>query len=72
MEKDQRLSLSLVFNLVLALEKTRACTVPVLLQVQRELLDYHGTGISVMEMSHRSPEFMKIVTDAQQNIRHLL
>ena len=28
MEKDQRLSLSLVFNLVLALEKTRACTVP--------------------------------------------
>lgn len=44
----------------------------VLLQVQRELLDYGGTGVSVMEMSHRSPEFMKIVTDAQEEIQRLL
>ena len=32
----------------------------VLLEVQEELLDWNGMGISVMEISHRSPEFTKI------------
>ena len=30
----------------------------VLAQVQSELLDWHGSGMSVMEMSHRGKEFM--------------
>lgn len=33
----------------------------VLEKVQRELLNYDGTGESVMEMSHRSAEFQKII-----------
>lgn len=33
---------------------------PVLEKVQAELLDYKGTGMSVMEISHRSPEFEEI------------
>ncbi len=40
--------------------------------VQNELLNYGGTGISVMEMSHRSQEFLKIVTSAQDSVRQLL
>jgi len=48
------------------------CIFQVLLQVQNELIDYQSTGISVLEMSHRSPEFLKIVTNAQQDIRNLL
>ena len=34
--------------------------VDVLKQVQEELLDYKGTGMSVMEISHRSPEYDEI------------
>lgn len=37
-----------------------ALPLPVLETVQRELLDYRGTGLSVMEMSHRSPQFEQI------------
>src|SRR5262249_30654596 len=33
---------------------------PVLRQVQEELLDWHGCGMSVMEMSHRDKDFMSI------------
>ena len=33
---------------------------PVLEQVQAELRDYHGRGMSIMEMSHRSKEFEAI------------
>ncbi|HUV29766.1 MAG TPA: 3-phosphoserine/phosphohydroxythreonine transaminase [Acidobacteriota bacterium] len=32
--------------------------------VQEELLDYQGTGMSVMEISHRSPQYSEINTDA--------
>ncbi len=45
---------------------------PVLEQVQRELLDYQGTGMSVMEMSHRTPVFQAIIDDAEVRLRKLL
>ena len=32
----------------------------VLLQAADEMLDWHGTGLSVMEMSHRGKEFISI------------
>src|ERR1039457_4939713 len=37
-----------------------ALPLPVLERMREELLDYRGTGMSVMEMSHRSPEFEAI------------
>ncbi|NMB89693.1 MAG: 3-phosphoserine/phosphohydroxythreonine transaminase [Chloroflexi bacterium] len=45
---------------------------PVLEQAQAELLDYQGTGMSVMEMSHRSKEFESIITTAEADLRELL
>jgi phosphoserine aminotransferase len=44
----------------------------VLTQVQSELLDWHGSGMSVMEMSHRGKEFMSIAADAEADLRELL
>ncbi len=44
----------------------------VLQQAQAEMLDYKGTGMSVMEISHRSKEFEAIVTEAQADLRFLL
>lgn len=44
----------------------------VLERVQKELLDYDGSGISVMEMSHRSPAFTKIIHETESDIRELL
>ena len=44
----------------------------VLLEVQEELLDWNGMGISVMEISHRSPEFTKIAEEAESDFRDLL
>jgi len=45
---------------------------PVLERIREELLDYRGTGMSVMEMSHRSPEFEAINNAADENLRKLL
>jgi phosphoserine aminotransferase len=45
---------------------------PVLERVRDELLDYRGTGMSVMEMSHRSPEFEEINSRAEQLLRRLM
>jgi phosphoserine aminotransferase len=45
---------------------------PVLERVRDELLDYRGTGMSVMEMSHRSPEFEEINFRTEQTLRRLL
>lgn len=45
---------------------------PVLLQAQSEMLDWHGTGMSVMEMSHRGPEFMHIIHQAEHDLRELM
>ncbi len=44
----------------------------VLEQAQSELLDCGGAGISVLEMSHRSPEFIAIQDEAEANLRRLL
>ncbi|CAD5210186.1 unnamed protein product [Bursaphelenchus xylophilus] len=44
----------------------------VLQLAQKELLDFNGMGLSILEMSHRSPEFKKIITDAIQLLRELL
>jgi phosphoserine aminotransferase len=44
----------------------------VLQQVQRELLDYRGTGMSVMEMSHRSAAFDDILARALHGVREAL
>jgi phosphoserine aminotransferase len=45
---------------------------PVLRQAAAEMLDWHGTGMSVMEMSHRGKEFMSIYAAAQASLRALL
>lgn len=45
---------------------------PVLKEVAEEMMDYQGSGMSVMEMSHRSPEFQKIIDDAEQDLRDLM
>ena len=37
-----------------------------------EMLDWHGKGLSLMEMSHRSPEVMGMVEHAEQTLRTLL
>ena len=37
----------------------------VLQRAQEELLDWNGTGMSVMEMSHRGKEFMSIAEKAE-------
>ena len=44
----------------------------VLKQAAAEMLDWHGSGMSVMEMSHRGPEFMAIYQDAERDLRELL
>ncbi|MGN0354735.1 MAG: 3-phosphoserine/phosphohydroxythreonine transaminase [Muricoprocola sp.] len=44
----------------------------VLKEVQDEMLDYKGSGMSVMEMSHRSKEFDEIIKEAEQDLRDLM
>lgn len=44
----------------------------VLEQAQAEMLDWHGKGLSVMEMSHRGADFMSIAAEAEQDLRDLL
>ncbi len=44
----------------------------VLQQAREELLDWHGSGMSVMEMSHRGKEYMSIQADAEKDLRELL
>lgn len=46
--------------------------VPVLQNAAEEMLDWHGKGISVMEMSHRSDAFISILTNAETGLRKLL
>lgn len=44
----------------------------VLREAAEEMLDYKGTGMSVMEMSHRSKAFEKIIQDAEKDLRELM
>jgi phosphoserine aminotransferase len=46
--------------------------VEILEQVQSEMLNYKGTGQSVMEMSHRSKEYLQIYNAAEKDMRDLL
>lgn len=49
-----------------------ALPLAVLERIRSELLDYGGSGMSVMEMSHRSPEFEDILARAEQGLRRHL
>jgi phosphoserine aminotransferase len=44
----------------------------VLRQAAEEMLDWHGSGMCVMEMSHRGPEFISIAEEAESDLRELL
>ena len=44
----------------------------VLRQAAEEMLDWHGSGQSVMEMSHRGKEFMSIAAQAEADLRELM
>ena len=44
----------------------------VLQQARDEMLDWHGSGMSVMEMSHRGKEFMGIAAAAEKDLRELM
>lgn len=49
-----------------------ALPVDVLQQAQEEMSDWHGSGMSVMEMSHRGKEFMSIAGQAEADLRELM
>ena len=44
----------------------------VLKEAAEEMLDYRGTGMSVMEMSHRSKAYETIIKEAEQDLRELM
>jgi len=44
----------------------------VLQEVQKDLVDYKGKGLSVMEMSHRSKDYQEIFDDAIASMKRLL
>jgi len=44
----------------------------VLQQAKEEMLDWQGSGMSVMEMSHRGKEFMSIAAQAEADLRELM
>ncbi|AZL85219.1 3-phosphoserine/phosphohydroxythreonine transaminase [Aliivibrio salmonicida] len=46
--------------------------VDVLAQAQKELVNWNGLGTSVMEISHRSKEFIKVAEESEQDLRDLL
>ena len=45
---------------------------PVLQEAVAEMLDYRGTGMSVMEMSHRSKPYQQIIDEAEADLRTLM
>lgn len=49
-----------------------ALPLEVLQQARDEMLDWHGSGMSVMEMSHRGAEFMQIAEQAEADLRDLM
>ena len=49
-----------------------AIPLEVLTKAQEELLDFRGTGMSVMEMSHRGKVFMEVAAEAEGDFRELL
>jgi phosphoserine aminotransferase len=49
-----------------------ALPLPVLEEIQEELLDFKGSGMSILEMSHRSKWFEKVIGDAVERVNRLL
>lgn len=49
-----------------------ALPLDVLKQAQAELLDWQGKGMSIMEMSHRSTDYIEVAKRAEQDLRDLL
>jgi phosphoserine aminotransferase len=45
---------------------------PVLEQVRDELLDWHGRGMGIMEMSHRGKDFTGVIDEAEADLRELM
>ncbi len=45
---------------------------PVLEEIQRDLLDYAGTGMSIMEISHRSKEYEAVHAETESALKELL
>lgn len=45
---------------------------PVLEKATSEMTDYRGSGMSVMEMSHRTPVYEEIIHTAEANLRKLM
>ena len=45
---------------------------PVLIRAREEMLEWHGSGMCVAEMSHRGKEFMSIAAQAETDLRELL
>jgi phosphoserine aminotransferase len=41
-------------------------------QAQAEFLDWHGTGVSIMEVSHRGPEFLEVAAQTEKDLRELM
>ena len=44
----------------------------VLLQAQAEMLDFRGAGASIVELSHRGPEFLQVAAEAEADLRTLV
>ena len=68
-EKEEETKVSRVYNF-----SAGPAVLPeeVLKEAQAEMLDYNGTGISVMEMSHRSKAFDQIIQEAEKDLRDLM
>ncbi len=49
-----------------------ALPLEVLQQAREEMLDWRGSGMSIMEMSHRSKEFVSVAETAESNLRELM
>ena len=44
----------------------------VLLQAQRDMLNWNDTGMSIMELGHRGPEFQEVARQAEEDLRALM
>ncbi len=49
-----------------------ALPLDVLKQIDNDIFDWQGTGMSVMEVSHRGKEFVALAARAEANLRKLL
>ena len=49
-----------------------AMPLPVLQEIEKDLVNYKGTGLSVMEMSHRSKMYEAIINEAREDLKNIL